>query len=85
MNPRGPAGDKSFTLVKGKKQMLLAQVMTKGRGKKTRQAFGAVFVLRAFTRMPARPYMRPALTEYRPKSTADFARGFRIGLRKGAA
>lgn len=85
MNPQGPAGDKSFSLIKGKRQMLLAQVMTKGRGKKARQAFGAVFVLKASTRLPARPYMRPALADYRPKSSADFARGFRIGLRGGAA
>jgi phage gpG-like protein len=81
MNPSGPAGDKSFSYIKHSRPPLLAQVMIKGKGKRARQVFGAVFGLVRSTRMPERPYMRPSLRDYKPQATADFARGFRIGLR----
>lgn len=86
MNPKGPSGDKTFNVVRGKdRKMYLVKTKLVGRGKKKRLVNDAVFALRRSVRLPARPYMKPALFDYQTKASTDFARGFRTGLRGGAA
>jgi phage gpG-like protein len=80
-NPRGLKNVPNLVVIKTKKQALLVQIKSKGRGKNRRDVWGAVWVLKGSVRLPKRPYMAPALAEYKPQSTTDYAAGYRAGLR----
>lgn len=73
-NPQGLRRVPNLVVIKA--GGLLAQIVRKSKT----GAFGAIWALRKSITMPKRPYMAPALRDYTPKATQDYAKGFKAGL-----
>lgn len=79
-HPQGLRGIPNLTVIKTRSAVYLVQIVRKGGAKNERYVWGAVWMLKRSVRMPKRPYMAPALSEYRPKASQDYAKGFKAGL-----
>lgn len=79
-NPQGLRNVPNLVPIKTRSALYLVQIVRKGGSKSERYVWGAVWMLKKSVRMPKRPYMAPALAEYRPNATQDYAKGFKTGL-----